>query len=91
MIMDRITRETKQRLTKQLTDMVINSKNDLIASTVKELEKDNSSKEVIEQIKAVFEEDAQNKLLLIPQVVEDMMSEAKNRGDIAGTKQMLGD
>lgn len=88
MIMDRITKETEKKLKKQLTEMIISSKEKLIKETFEQLKNENVSEETLEQIKKEFEKDADKKLMLVPQAVKEMMEKAREEGEKQGIQYM---
>jgi len=88
MIMDRITKETEEKLKKQLTEMIISSKEKLIKETFEQLKNENVSEETLEQIKKEFEKDADKKLMLVPQAVKEMMEKAREEGEKQGIQYM---
>jgi hypothetical protein len=69
---------TKITLTKQLTNMLMESKNNMIKKTINDIG-DNISD---------IEEEIKNKLLLIPTVVKEMMENAEHKAEIIAINEM---
>ena len=82
MIMDRITRETTTKLEKQLTAMLQNSRDELIAETTSVLKADNVTENTIAEITKVFHIDYEEKLKLIPETAANMIKKARIDGEL---------